>query len=88
MAKIPDKPQDIFVPLTQDYLKVFNKELVSLILYGSAASGHYVKGKSDINLLVVLTSSGMDQTGECFRCCTGMEKKPRCRAAGYDKGIY
>jgi hypothetical protein len=61
MAKIPDKPQDIFVPLTQDYLKVFNKELVSLILYGSAAGGHYVKGKSDINLLVVLTSSGMDK---------------------------
>ena len=55
MTKIPDKPQDIFVPLTQDYLKVFGKELVSLILYGSAAGGSYVKGKSDINLLVVLT---------------------------------
>ena len=64
MAKIPDKPQDIFVPLTQDYLKVFNKELVSLILYGSAASGHYVKRKSDINLLVVLTSSGMDKLAD------------------------
>jgi len=64
MAKIPDKPQDIFVPLTQDYLKVFNKELVSLILYGSAASGHYVKGKSDINLLVVLTSTGMDKLAD------------------------
>ncbi|HUN53540.1 MAG TPA: hypothetical protein VMU29_00120 [Smithella sp.] len=64
MAKIPDKPQDIFVPLTQDYLKVFNKELVSLILYGSAASGHYVKGKSDINLLVVLMSTGMDKLAD------------------------
>ena len=64
MAKIPDKPQDIFVPLTQDYLKIFNKELVSLILYGSAASGHYVKGKSDINLLVVLTSAGMDKLAD------------------------
>ncbi|MGP8154639.1 MAG: hypothetical protein ACLQBQ_10985 [Smithella sp.] len=64
MAKIPDKPQDIFVPLTQDYLKILNKELVSLILYGSAASGHYVKGKSDINLLVVLTSAGMDKLAD------------------------
>ena len=64
MAKIPDKPQDIFVPLTQDYLKIFNKELVSLILYGSAAGGHYVKGKSDINLLVVLTSAGMDKLAD------------------------
>ncbi len=64
MAKIPDKPQDIFVPLTQDFLKIFNKELVSLILYGSAASGHYIKGKSDINLLVVLTSTGMDKLAD------------------------
>lgn len=55
MGKIPDKPQDIFVPLTEDYKKVFGKDLVSLIIYGSAAAGFYVKGKSDINLLVILT---------------------------------
>ena len=55
MAKIPDKPQDIFVPLTQDYIKAFGNNLISLIIYGSAAGGYYVKGKSDINLLVVLT---------------------------------
>jgi len=64
MAKIPEKPQDIFVPLTGDYQKVFGKDLVSLILYGSAAGGHYVKGKSDINLLVVLTSTGMDKLAD------------------------
>jgi len=61
MTKIPDQPQDIFVPLTQDYLKVFGKELVSLVLYGSAAGGSYIKGKSDINLLVVLTPAGLDK---------------------------
>jgi predicted nucleotidyltransferase len=61
MAKIPDRPQDIFVELTQDYLNVFGRELVSLIIYGSAASGSYIKGKSDINLLVVLTPEGMDK---------------------------
>ena len=61
MAKIPDKPQDVFVPLTQDYQKVFGKELISLILYGSAAGGSYVKGKSDINLLVVLTPEGINR---------------------------
>ena len=64
MAKIPDKPQDIFVELTEDYQKVFGSDLVSLILYGSAAAGHYVKGKSDINLLVVLTSAGMDKLAD------------------------
>jgi predicted nucleotidyltransferase len=61
MAKIPDKPQDVFVDLTEDYRQVFGKDLVSLILYGSAASGHYVKGKSDINLLVVITKEGINR---------------------------
>jgi len=61
MAKIPDQPQDIFAPLTQDYLQAFGKDLVSLMLYGSAAGGSYVKGKSDINILVVLTPEGINQ---------------------------
>jgi len=66
MAKIPDKPQDAFVPLTQDYLKVFGRELVSLILYGSAAGGSYIKGKSDINLLLVLTPESIDKLADAF----------------------
>ncbi len=66
MAKIPDQPQEVFVPLTQDYLKIFDSELVSLILYGSAAAGSYVKGKSDINLLVVLTAAGKDRLDAAF----------------------
>lgn len=61
MAKIPDQPQDIFVPLTQDYLQTFGRDLISLVLYGSAADGSYVKGKSDINLLVVLSKEGISR---------------------------
>jgi hypothetical protein len=64
MAKIPDKPQDVFGPLTDDYIKVFGKDLVSLIVYGSAAGGFYVKGKSDINLLVVLTPEAVNSLEE------------------------
>jgi len=66
MAKIPDKPQDVFVPLTQDYLKVFGEELVSIVLYGSAAGGSYIKGKSDINVLLVLTPEGEDKLADSF----------------------
>ena len=66
MAKIPDQPQEVFVPLTQDYLKVFGGELVSLIVYGSAAAGSYVKGKSDINLLVVLSPAGIKKLDAAF----------------------
>ena len=75
MTKIPDKPQDIFVPLTQDYLRVFDRELVSLILYGSAASGSYVRGKSDINLLVVLTVAGMDKLSHALDMIKGWKKR-------------
>jgi hypothetical protein len=66
MTKIPDQPQEVFVPLTQNYLKVFGSELVSLIVYGSAAAGSYVKGKSDINLLVVLTPAGINKLDAAF----------------------
>lgn len=66
MARIPNQPQDIFVPLTEDYLDAFGRNLVSLMLYGSAAGGSYVKGKSDINLLVVLTPEGMNRLEDAF----------------------
>lgn len=61
MSKIPDKPQDVFVGLTEDYQKVFGNDLVALIIYGSAAGGFYVKGKSDINLLVILTPQAVNR---------------------------
>jgi hypothetical protein len=78
MTKIPNQPQDIFVPLTQDYLKVFGKELVSLVLYGSAAGGSYIRGKSDINLLVVLTPAGMDKFADVLDIVKSWRK---CRVA-------
>ncbi len=39
----------------------------SLIVYGSAAAGYYVKGKSDINLLVILTAEGMERLEDSLR---------------------
>lgn len=75
MGKIPDQPQDIFVEFTKDYLSVFNKDLISLMLYGSAASGAYVKGKSDINVLVVLTESGMNRLEDAFTLVKNWRKR-------------
>lgn len=75
MAKIPDQPQDIFVPLTQDYLQAFGKDLISLMLYGSAASGSYVKGKSDINILVVLTEEGIVRLEDAFELVKNWRKR-------------
>lgn len=75
MAKIPDQPQDIFVALTQDYLQAFGGDLVSLMLYGSAAGGHYVKGKSDINVLAVLTPEGMNRLEDGFALVRSWKKR-------------
>ena len=62
----PDKLQDILADLSRDYQQAFRNDLISLMLYGSAASGSWVKGKSDINILVVLTPEGMERLEDGF----------------------
>ena len=66
MGKIPDQPRDIFEAITQDYRAAYGKDLVSLMLYGSAVGGSYIKGKSDINILVVLTPAGINRLENAF----------------------
>ncbi len=66
MTKTPDQLQDILADLSRDYQQAFGNDLLSLMLYGSAASGSHVKGKSDINVLVVLTPEGMDRLEDGF----------------------
>ncbi len=60
MGKIPEKPEEIFEDLTNDYKNIFGEDLLSIVLYGSAARGEYVKKKSDINLMIVLTENGLN----------------------------
>lgn len=38
---------------------IYKEDLVSVILYGSAATGEFVAGHSDINLLVILKNAGL-----------------------------
>jgi len=67
MAKIPKDPKDIFNQLTKDYQDIYGRDLVSIILYGSAASGNYIPKKSDINLLIVLTEEGINRLQQSFK---------------------
>ncbi|NIR47422.1 hypothetical protein GWO43_02990 [candidate division KSB1 bacterium] len=60
MARIPDAPEEIFDEFTEDYKAAFEQDLTSVILYGSGAKGEYIRGKSDINFLIVLTSNGIE----------------------------
>jgi hypothetical protein len=55
MAKAPQRPEEIFQPLTADYRAAFGEGLESIILYGSGAGEAYTAGRSDLNFLLVLT---------------------------------
>ncbi|OGC01686.1 hypothetical protein A2V82_07220 [candidate division KSB1 bacterium RBG_16_48_16] len=66
MAKIPKSPEDIFDEFTRDYQTVFGEDLVSVYLYGSGAKGEYVRKKSDINFLIVLSEEGISDLAKAF----------------------
>jgi len=53
-------PESIFSSITEDYQVVFGKDLVGVILYGSAAGPDFQPGSSDVNFMIVLTEAGMD----------------------------
>jgi predicted nucleotidyltransferase len=59
MKKFPESPESVFREYVTDWQTAFGREVESIILYGSAARGEYVAGKSDINFLVALTPAGM-----------------------------
>ncbi len=66
MAKKPHSPQEIFEEFTNEVKQLFDKELKSIILYGSGARGEYQPKKSDINFLVVLTKDGIGQLAKAM----------------------
>lgn len=61
MAKVPQKPEEIFSEIVGDYRGLFGADLVSIILYGSGAGEDYIPGKSDLNFLIVLTDQGIER---------------------------
>ncbi|MFA5362593.1 MAG: hypothetical protein WC335_05020 [Candidatus Omnitrophota bacterium] len=58
--KIADRYKKILHRFTQGLQDAYPGELVSLILYGSAASGEFVDKHSNLNLLAVLKAAGLE----------------------------
>jgi len=75
MGKAPIKPDEIYSELTNDYKNILGTDLVSIILYGSGASGHYIPGKSDLNFLIVLTDAGMGALEKTFDLVVKWKKR-------------
>jgi predicted nucleotidyltransferase len=51
----------IIKPYLEDFLRVHADSIISIFIYGSAASGDYVKGSSDINSAVVFKEIGISE---------------------------
>ena len=75
MSKIPKDPGEISPGIVNDYKGLFGEDLISVILYGSAASGDYVAGKSDINFMIVLSEKGIDSLDQSFDLIAKWKKR-------------
>ncbi len=75
MGRIIKKPGDVFAEITADFQKTFGSDLISIVLYGSGASGHYVPGRSDINFLIVLTGEGLNDLERCVSVVANWRKR-------------
>lgn len=67
MTKIPKKPEDIFSEFTKDYQEIYGDDLISIVLYGSGASGDYIQKRSDLNFLIILTEERIRGLHRAFK---------------------
>lgn len=74
MATI-QRPDEIFSALVEDYTKLFQNDLVSIILYGSGAGQDYKPGKSDLNFLIILSDNAIDRLDRALDTVSRWRKK-------------
>ena len=75
MSKAPKDPEEIFPGIVDDYRRLFAEDLISVIVYGSAASSDYIPGKSDINFMIVLSEKGIDLLDQAFDLIAKWKKR-------------
>jgi len=56
LSHLPSKSGEITRKFADRIISAFSENLVSVILYGSAADGDFIEGKSDINIMIILQS--------------------------------
>ncbi len=66
MAKHPGRPEEIFEEYTRDWQTAFPGSVEAIVLFGSAASGQYIPGKSDINFLVELQDEAIKHLSQAI----------------------
>ncbi len=56
IRNVPQNPETVFDPFAQEMVRLLGEELQTVACYGSAASGDYVYGRSNINMLLLFKS--------------------------------
>lgn len=54
LKHLPERSRDIMICFADRIAEAFGERLESMILFGSAAGGDFIEGKSDINTMIVL----------------------------------
>lgn len=67
LAQLPDNLRKVLDGFTSRLKETYGGGLVSVILYGSAASGEYASGRSNVNLLVVLADTGLENIARSYK---------------------
>ncbi len=57
---LTDRHKNILQEFTQSLKDIYPEELLSIILYGSAASGEFVDKHSNLNLLIILKNTDLE----------------------------
>ena len=64
--------------VANDYQQSFDKDLVSVILYGSAITQEYSPKKSDLNFLIVLSEDGIEKLNLAHELAVELERATVC----------
>lgn len=60
-GNLPEKLTRIIEDFSRELKTIYKDDLVSVILYGSGASGEFMDKHSNLNLLVILKDTGLDK---------------------------
>ena len=74
MAKITN-PRDIFPDIIESYKAIYGDDLISIILYGSAAGDDYRPGRSDLNFMIVLSEAVIDHLDRAIQTVSRWRNK-------------
>lgn len=72
--EVPPEARAAVDRFTEQVRKAFGARLLSVVLYGSAASGDYVHGRSDLNLALVLETVALEDLERCRPFLDGWRK--------------